>query len=261
MAHGERRRRDQLVRRRSRSPARSLSSVAGRERDVVFVTKRRASPAVAQALDRLARARERLVLDVEDPVEIEQDGFRMQGNCDRRSSRAWLRGFPGWPNAGRRLRSGGGGRSHRRPPRRAPAAGPPRRRPPPPTGWRVDPGPSGRGKPTVDPAVPRFPVLESALDPVLVVALALNIWLVSFLPDPPQRRVRIPYNPTFLAAGTRRQREVDLVQGRDRPGASCAGSCAIRPGDKNADPVALIDTEVPTFANEDELAACCSATA
>ena len=61
-----------------------------------------------------------------------------------------------------------------------------------PRGWRVDPGPSGRGKPTVDPAPPRFPVLSPRWILFVVAALAFNVWLVSYLPDPPQRRVRIP---------------------------------------------------------------------
>ena len=59
----------------------------------------------------------------------------------------------------------------------------------------VDPGPSGRGKPTVDPAPPRFPVLSPRWILFVVVALAFNVWLVSYLPDPPQRRVRFPTTP------------------------------------------------------------------
>jgi len=122
-----------------------------------------------------------------------------------------------------------------------------------PSGWRVDPGPSGRGRPTVDPAPPRFPALSPRWILLLVVALAFNAWLVSYLPDPPQRRVRIPYNPTFL-----QQVRDGNVKSISSKGETVQGQLRRKlrypAGDKDADPVALIDTEVPTFANEEELA-------
>jgi cell division protease FtsH len=122
-----------------------------------------------------------------------------------------------------------------------------------PQGWRVDPGPSGRGKPSVDPEPPRFPVLGPRWILVLAIALALNIWLVSFLPEPPQRRVRIPYSPTFLE-----QVRDGNVKSISSMGETVQGELRERlrypPSDKNADPVLFIDTEVPTFANETELA-------
>jgi cell division protease FtsH len=121
-----------------------------------------------------------------------------------------------------------------------------------PKGWRVDPGPSGRGKPSVDPEPPRFPVLSPRWILFLVLALALNIWLVSFLPEPPQRRVRIPYNPTFL-----QQIRDGNVKSISSKGETVQGVLRKRlrypPNDKKADPVLFIDTEVPTFANQWEL--------
>ncbi|MET0511857.1 MAG: hypothetical protein ABW135_09280 [Thermoleophilaceae bacterium] len=122
-----------------------------------------------------------------------------------------------------------------------------------PQGWRVDPGPSGRGKPSVDPEAPRFPALSPRWLLFLVLVLGLNVWLVSVLPEPPQRRVRIPYNPTFLQQiGNGNLKSIsskgETVQGELRQ------PLRYPPNDKNADPVRFIDTEVPTFANEAELA-------
>jgi cell division protease FtsH len=123
-----------------------------------------------------------------------------------------------------------------------------------PRGWRVDPGPSGRGKPTVDPAPPRFPRLSVRWALFVVLALVVNIWVVSVLPEAPHRRVRIPYNPTFLEQvrdGNVKSisSKGETVQGRLRE------PLRYPPDDEEARPVRLIDTEVPTFANEEELAA------
>jgi cell division protease FtsH len=122
-----------------------------------------------------------------------------------------------------------------------------------PGGWRVDPGPSGRGKPTVDSESPRFPVLRGRWVLFLLFALALNIWLVSILPEAPQRHVRIPYNPTFLE-----QVREGNVKSISSKGETVQGQLRTPlrypPGDEDAQPVRFIDTEVPTFANEEQLA-------
>jgi cell division protease FtsH len=87
----------------------------------------------------------------------------------------------------------------------------------------------------------------------LLVLLALNVWVVSVLPEPRPQRVRIPYNPTFL-----QQVRGGNVKSISSKGETVQGELRsplrYPPDDKKASPVRLIDTEVPTFANEKELA-------
>jgi cell division protease FtsH len=122
-----------------------------------------------------------------------------------------------------------------------------------PQGWRVDPGPSGRGKPAGAPETPRARRPSLRLMLFLLVLLALNVWVVSVLPEPRPQRVRIPYNPTFL-----QQVRGGNVKSISSKGETVQGELRsplrYPPDDKKASPVRLIDTEVPTFANEKELA-------
>jgi cell division protease FtsH len=115
----------------------------------------------------------------------------------------------------------------------------------------VDPGPSGRGKPDREVRPPLFPRLGTTTVVWLLLLLALNIWLVSLLPAGPQERARIPYNPTFLE-----QVREGNVKSISSKGETVQGELrhAIRYPASAKDAVRHIDTEVPTFANEEELA-------
>ena len=82
-----------------------------------------------------------------------------------------------------------------------------------PSGWRVRPGPDGRGAPPP----PRPRGFGPGLLIFFLMLLLINIALTSTLQTQPTR-VRIPYSPTFLDAGERGQRELDLLEGNDGPG-------------------------------------------
>ncbi|MGZ4234405.1 MAG: hypothetical protein ACXVVQ_23660, partial [Solirubrobacteraceae bacterium] len=65
-----------------------------------------------------------------------------------------------------------------------------------PHGWRVRPGPDGRGAPP-QPQQPRPRLFGPGFLFILVVLMVLNIVVASTLTTHPSR-VRIPYSPTFL---------------------------------------------------------------
>jgi cell division protease FtsH len=85
----------------------------------------------------------------------------------------------------------------------------------------------------------------------IVVVLAVNIWIVSLLPAAPQERARIPYSPTFL-----QQVRAGNVKSIWSKGETVQGELRrpLRYPATAKDAVRYIDTEVPTFANERELA-------
>ena len=200
MAHRQRSGRDQLVRRhRETELAQLLERRRSRARGRVG-HEAKSEPGVAQALDRLARARERACPPRRGP---------RRGRAGRLADArewpiggppaTWLRGFPrmaerepvitfGWcaddptddpaARAGRRTTT-------------ATTTGTRR------AGAWIQARAAAASR-RVDPAAPRFPALSPRWILFVVARLGLNIWLVSYLPDPPQRRVRIPYNPTFL---------------------------------------------------------------
>jgi cell division protease FtsH len=118
-----------------------------------------------------------------------------------------------------------------------------------PKGWRVQPAPDGRGMP------PQKPPGLRALGPrflwFVVILLALNLWLTSLIPST-HERVRIPYSPTFLTE----------VKGGNVKSISSRGTTVqgelrhefkYPPTGKGSKTSKLFDTEVPTFANTDEL--------
>jgi cell division protease FtsH len=117
-----------------------------------------------------------------------------------------------------------------------------------PQGWRVDPAPGGRGKPGAGPR--RVGPFSLGYLLFLLAALALNVGLVTVLPDAPRQRVRIPYNPVFLE-----QVREGNVKSISSKGETVQGELreALRypPRGKEVEPARLFDTEVPTFANEE----------
>ena len=107
-------------------------------------------------------------------------------------------------------------------------------------GWRVDPSPDGRGaKPEKPPMLP-FSLKRFAL--ILGVLLVVNYLFVAIL-APAEERERIPYTPTFVE-----QIEQENVKEISSKGETVQGEFKQEfDGDK------LFETEVPTFANSDEL--------
>src|SRR5436853_294548 len=118
-----------------------------------------------------------------------------------------------------------------------------------PKGWRVQPAPDGRGMP------PQKPPGLRALGPrfiwFVVILLALNLWITSLIPST-HERVRIPYSPTFLT-----EVKGGNVKSISSRGATVQGEFRHEfkypPTGKGSKVSKLFDTEVPTFANTDQL--------
>ena len=146
---------------------------------------------------------------------------------------------------------------------RAKARAPERPAPPPPSatppkppdrdkspGWRVQPGPDGRGAPPPpkQPMLPRFGWRFVAL---IIALFALNYWVGSLFTKP-EERVRVPYNPTFL-----QQVQAGNVKSISSEGTAVQGEFRMKlkypPDDKEAKTTENFSTEVPTFANTDAL--------
>jgi cell division protease FtsH len=119
-----------------------------------------------------------------------------------------------------------------------------------PNGWRVTPGPGGRGAPPAE--RPRF-TLRSLLPYAIALAVFELVLLTVFhAPAPP--RLQIPYSPFF----------VDQVQAGNVVSINTQGSTVkgefrrplrYPPNDRKVQPTTHFATEIPTFANQDELAA------
>ncbi len=107
--------------------------------------------------------------------------------------------------------------------------------------WKVDPAPDGRGKPPVKPPMLPFSWRRFAI--ILVVLFGLNILLVNVF-APPEKRERIPYTPTFIS-----QIEKGNVKEISSKGETVTGDFKKKVGDAEH-----FETEVPTFANTDQLA-------
>ena len=136
---------------------------------------------------------------------------------------------------------------------------PPRGRPPEgrdahgerhPNGWRVRPGPEGRG----GSPPPRPRVFGPGFLIFFLLVLALNIVLASSLETRTQQtRVRIPYSPTFL-----HQVQAGNVRSISSKGTTVQGTfrTAVRyPANRTAEPSTLFVTELPEFADNKALLA------
>ncbi len=124
---------------------------------------------------------------------------------------------------------------------------PDRKKEPTRTPWRVDPAADGRGKPDA----PKGPMGGMKWRPLLVavvLVLALNFWLSTLLPGG-DRPTRISYNPTFVE-----QVENGNVKEISSRGETISGEFKreVDPPGK-AKPNIEFTTEVPTFANADQL--------
>ena len=115
------------------------------------------------------------------------------------------------------------------------------------TPWRVDPAADGRGKPDV----PKTGMGGMRWRPILiavVVVVLLNFWLSTLLPDG-DKPSRVSYNPTFVE-----QVEKGNVKEISSRGETISGEFKRQvdpPGE--AKPNIKFTTEVPTFANADQL--------
>jgi cell division protease FtsH len=120
-----------------------------------------------------------------------------------------------------------------------------------PKGWRVQPAPDGRGMPPQKP--PGLRSLGPRFIWFVLIVLALNIWITSLIPST-HERVRVPYSPTFLTEV--KQGNVKSISSR---GTTIQGEFQHEfkypPTGKDSKVSKLFDTEVPTFANTDQLTA------
>jgi cell division protease FtsH len=138
------------------------------------------------------------------------------------------------------------GQDERRPPR-APTT-PERQQP---SGWRVQPAPDGRGAPPPERPKSPFGGIGRRWLILVLVLLAVNFWISSLIPSG-HERVRVPYTPTFV-----QQVQRDNVDEISSKGATIQGTFKHEfkypPTGKDSKSSKYFDTEVPTFANTDEL--------
>ncbi|MCW3011656.1 MAG: hflB [Solirubrobacterales bacterium] len=126
---------------------------------------------------------------------------------------------------------------------------PERKKEPARTPWRVDPAADGRGKPDT----PKGPMGGMRWRPILiavVVVVGLNFWLSTLLPGG-DRPTKISYTPTFVEqvrAGNVKEiaSKGDTISGEFRREFDPPGE---------AEPNIKFTTEVPSFANDDQLSA------
>jgi cell division protease FtsH len=117
-----------------------------------------------------------------------------------------------------------------------------------PSGWRVRPGPDGRGTPP-PPKRPSSWAFGPGFLTFLLVVLLMNIVLASVL-HVQATRVRIPYSPTFLA-----QVQAGNVRSISSKGTTVRGEfrTGVRYPDSKAKPAKLFVTELPEFADNKAL--------
>src|SRR3954447_25872890 len=121
-----------------------------------------------------------------------------------------------------------------------------------PQGWRVQPAPDGRGMPPEKPPGMRN-LLGRRFLLFFLVLLAINFWITSLIPSG-HERIRVPYSPTFVG-----QVKGGNVKSISSKGATIQGEFRHEfkypPTGEDSKVSKLFDTEVPTFANTDQLTA------
>src|SRR3954449_4288075 len=119
-----------------------------------------------------------------------------------------------------------------------------------PSGWRVQPAPDGRGAPEEKRRSP-FGGIGRRWVILVLVLLAVNFWISSLIPSGHQR-IRVPYTPTFV-----QQVQRGNVQDISSKGTTVQGTFRHEfkypPSGKDTKVSKYFDTEVPTFANTDQL--------
>src|SRR3954453_8458444 len=139
------------------------------------------------------------------------------------------------------------GEGRRRPPQ--PAGTPERQHP---SGWGVHPPPGGRGGPPPEkPRTPWWAGISRRWVIIVLVLLAINFWVTSLIPSG-HERIRVPYTPTFVQQVERNN--VDEISSK---GTTVQGTFKHEfkypPTGKDSKVSKYFDTEVPTFANTDQL--------
>jgi cell division protease FtsH len=121
-----------------------------------------------------------------------------------------------------------------------------------PQGWRVQPAPDGRGMPPEKPPGLRN-VLGRRFLLFVLILFAINLWVSSLIPSG-HDRIRVPYSPTFLA-----QVKGGNVASISSTGTTIQGEFRHEfkypPTGTGSKVSKLFNTEVPTFANTDQLSA------
>ncbi len=113
-------------------------------------------------------------------------------------------------------------------------------------GWRIDPGPDGRGKPEQKPGRPR---IRPRLLLLILAGFLLNLWIGSTIPDQPPR-AQIPYSPRFLD-----EVEAGNVQEISSTGDAIQGELRkeIALPDDADERTRRFETQLPTFVDNDRL--------
>jgi cell division protease FtsH len=120
-----------------------------------------------------------------------------------------------------------------------------------PSGWRVQPAPDGRGAPEQEKPRSPFAGMGRRWLWIVLILLGLNFWITSLIPNG-HERVRIPYTPTFV-----QEIKAGNVEEISSKGATVQGTfrheVKYPPTGKDTKTSTYFDTEVPAFANTDEL--------
>ena len=115
-----------------------------------------------------------------------------------------------------------------------------------PDGWRIRPGPDGRGRPPAS----RPPGFGRGVLIFFLMLLAVNFLVASLITGPGATRVRIPYSPTFLA-----QVKEGNVSSISSKGTTVEGDfrTEVRYPNAKATATKLFVTELPAFAEQKAL--------
>jgi cell division protease FtsH len=119
-------------------------------------------------------------------------------------------------------------------------------------GWRVAPAPDGRGMPDSPPA--RAPHRSRGFAIFAVALLLLNLGSVLLFSPRGQPRVKVPFSPYFLSQ-VRAGQVSSIASKGDTIEGTFKTSVHYPAGDATATATTLFATEVPTFWNNDQLAA------
>jgi cell division protease FtsH len=119
-------------------------------------------------------------------------------------------------------------------------------------GWRVAPGPDGRGAP--DPPQKRAPHRSRWFIWFAAGLLALNLASVFVLSPGGQKRVKVPFSPYFLSE-VQSGRVASIASKGDTIEGTFKSAERYPASDSTATPTTLFATQVPSFWNDDQLTA------
>jgi hypothetical protein len=119
-------------------------------------------------------------------------------------------------------------------------------------GWRVAPAPDGRGAP--DPPKSRSPQLSRRFVWFVVALLVLNLGSVLLFKPGGQQRVRVPFSPYFLSQ-VQAGRVAAIASKGDAVQGTFKSPVRYPADDQAIAPTTLFATQVPSFWNNDQLAA------